>query len=191
MQDEMQGGIVKDSRALGLKECTNCWVCEGWSEHRFTYLPGQSDDNPNHDEFKPIKLHLDIDHFEGDLMMAGATNEKEYEVYRMLPPGPHRYFYSIDGKVSVAKDQETTTKKEKHEKKLYLDLSKLVIPEAEDPLRSSVNNTGKGTPKDSAKAKNTPKTKGLRAKTPPPEEEPLPDYYELDLPKVNYIESIA
>lgn len=69
MQDEMQGGIVKDSRALGLKECTNCWVCEGWTEHRFTYLPGQSDDNPNHDEFKPIKLHLDIDHFEGDLMM--------------------------------------------------------------------------------------------------------------------------
>ena len=31
----------------------------------------------------------------------------------------------------------------------------------------------------------------MRAKTPPKEEDPLPDYYELDLPEVNYIEHIA
>ena len=97
--------MIHDSRALELKKVTNCWVCEGWSEQRFTYKPGVSDDNPNHDEFKPIKLHLDIDHFEGDLMLQTEEGSiKEYEIYRMLPPGPHRYFYSVDGKVKIAED---------------------------------------------------------------------------------------
>ena len=137
----MQAGIVKDSRALKLKKVSNCWICEGWSEQHFTYTPGKSDDNPNHDEFKPIKLHLDIDHFEGDLMTTEA-DEKVYEIYRMLPPGSHRYFYSVDGKVSVAKDQNQTSKKEKKEKKLFLDMSKLVIPKDD----SQIN-----TPKDSKK----------------------------------------
>ena len=65
----MLGGTVRDTRSLGLHVHSNCWVCEGWTEHRFVYKPGKSDDNPNHDIFKPIKLHLDIDHFEGDLMI--------------------------------------------------------------------------------------------------------------------------
>ena len=124
-------------------------MCEGWSEHRFTYAPGRSDDNPNHDEFKPIKLHLDIDHFEGDLMMPQDDNPKEYEVYRMLPPGAHRYFFSIDGKVKVAKDQQKTRKQDKKEKKLFLDLSKLKIEKFESGTNtpSGKNTSKKGTPK--------------------------------------------
>ena len=98
----MLGGVVTDSRALELQAHTNCWVCEGWAEHRFTYKPGVSDDNPNHDIFKPIKLHLDVDHFEGDLMMQDEEDESVYEVYRMLPPGPHRYYYTVDHKVKIA-----------------------------------------------------------------------------------------
>ena len=101
---------------------SNCWICEGWAEHHFTYEPGVSDNNPNHDPFVPIKLHLDIDHFEGDLMIGqeevgedGQIKElkegeepedpKVYEVHRMIPPGTHKYFYTIGGIVSVAKDQ--------------------------------------------------------------------------------------
>jgi len=136
MQTQMQGGIVKNSKALELRSCSNCWVCEGWTEHRFSYTPGRSDDNPDHDIYKPIKLHLDIDHFEGDLMTASDNNESIYEVYRMLPPGPHRYFYSIDGKVVVAKDQHTTKKKEKHQKKLMLDLTKTKFPPLEEVRES-------------------------------------------------------
>jgi len=49
---------------------------------------------------------LDLDHFEGDLMMLQdeAAHHKVYDVTRMLPPGTHRYFYSVDGKVKVAKE---------------------------------------------------------------------------------------
>ena len=97
----------------------------------------------------------------------------------MLPPGSHKYFYSVDGKVKVAKDQHKTTNTEKKEKKLFLDLSKVEIPKFDDDLATSGKNSKKNTPK------------GVRVKEAAPEPEPLPDYYELDMPEVNYIEVIA
>ena len=59
-----------------------------------------------------------------------------------------------------------------------------MIPEVESGIGSSAKNSPK---------KNTPKgaPKGVRAKETPPEAEAAPDYYELDLPEVNYIENIA
>jgi hypothetical protein len=183
----MQGGIVKNSKALELQSNSNCWICEGWTEHHFKFIPGRSDNNPDHDIYKPINLHLDIDHFEGDLMTAN-DNENVYEVYRMLPPGPHRYFYSIDGKVVVAKDQHTTKKKEKHLKKLMLDLTKTKFPTLEE-VRESLDSTFKGKSPNNGASPNA--KKGMRDKGPAPEVEQLPEYYELDLPVVNYIEHIT
>jgi len=61
-------------------------------------------------------------------------------------------------------------------------MSKVEIPKFEDgPTSSSKNSPKKNTPKG---------LKGVRGKEAPPEKEPLPDYYELDLPEVNYIEAI-
>ena len=54
MQEEISVGVVHNSHALELAQNSKCWICEGWTEHRFTYEPGISDDNPNHDEFTPI-----------------------------------------------------------------------------------------------------------------------------------------
>ena len=73
MQEEISVGVVRNSHALELAQNSKCWICEGWTEHRFTYEPGLSDDNPNHDGTKPIKLHLEIDKFEGDLMVRANT----------------------------------------------------------------------------------------------------------------------
>ena len=69
-----------------------------------------------------------------------------------------------------------------------LDLSKVEIPQA-DPLTTATGpNSSKASPK-----KGTPKGQpsGVRAKEAAPEPEPLPDWYELDLERVNYIENIA
>lgn len=171
----MKGGVIRDTRSLELKVNSNCWICEGWSEHHFQYLPGKSDDNPNHDNFIPINLHLDIDHFEGDLMMLQdeGAEQKVYDVYRMMPPGPHRYFYSVGGKVKVAQDQDKTTSQVKKIKKPMLDMSKLVIPPAVDAEGNLLNSPKKKTPKSG---------QGQRVKEAAAEAEPLPDYYELDLP---------
>ena len=58
----------------------------------------------DHDPFKPIKLHLELDHYAGDLMLPVPSDETTYEVYRMLPPGKHRYYFTIDGQIVVAQD---------------------------------------------------------------------------------------
>ena len=97
---------MNDSRKVAFENVSNCWICEGWSEVHFTYTPGVSDDNPNHDVYKPIDLHLELDHYKPDLMLPQTRNENVYEVYRMLPPGSHKYFFTVAGQVRVAKDQE-------------------------------------------------------------------------------------
>ena len=44
MQSDLKGGVIKDSRKIELQNVSNCWICEGWSEHRFTYRPeGEGD----------------------------------------------------------------------------------------------------------------------------------------------------
>ena len=184
MHEDISVGGVRNSESFELAQNSNCWICEGWTEHRFTYEPGFSDDNPNHDEFKPIKLHLGIDNFEGDLMMKSESG-REYEVYRMLPPGSHQYFFSINGEPCVAKDQNLTSKKnEKKPKKVMLDLEKLEIPRFEGATTTISPKKG-NTPKDSKKA--TPKN--VRSKEVEQEPEPI-DYYELELPEVNYTDNI-
>ena len=108
---------------------SNCWICEGWAEHRFVYEPGKSDDYADHDPFVPINLHLDIDHFKADLMLPSKGEPKVYEVYRMLPPGQHKYFYSIGGNIKVAKNQPQAHGYDKNlEKPKHLDLTKRVLP---------------------------------------------------------------
>ena len=92
-----------------------------------------SDDNPNHDIFKPIDLRLDIDHYKPDLMLPQKRNDKVYEIYRMLPPGKHKYFFTVGRDIKVAKDQPQTTNDptDKKAKKPILDLTKTVLPSDE------------------------------------------------------------
>ena len=103
----MQGGIVKDKRAFTSELLSNCWICEGWSQVHFIYEPGKSDDNKNHDEFVPINLHLEIDDFKPDLLLPTEDNPKVFEVFRRLPPGNHRYFFTVGGEVTIAKDHQS------------------------------------------------------------------------------------
>lgn len=100
----MQAGIVTDTRVFELQAFSNCWICEGWSEYRFTFEPGVSDGNTDHDPYMPIKLHLEIDRFQPDLLLPSKENKSIYEVYRMLPPGSHKYYFSVGNQVVIAKD---------------------------------------------------------------------------------------
>jgi hypothetical protein len=105
----MVSGRFGDSRFRELEITSNCWVCEGWTEHMFEYTPGVSDDlKGEHDPFKPIYLHLELDEFEPDLMLPDKIDKNRYICPRMLPPGKHRYFYTYLNKLKVAKDQPST-----------------------------------------------------------------------------------
>ena len=66
----------------------NCWICEGWSEFRFELrIPSKIG--------AEVNLHFDFDEFAPDLMPS--TNAGVYSIYKMVPPGTHYYFMSVNG----------------------------------------------------------------------------------------------
>ena len=77
-----------------MKANSNCWICEGWTEVRFEYRPGVDDDEPDHDRFVPINLHLECDGFTPDLMLQDPVDPYVYVSTRMVPPGIQRYYFS-------------------------------------------------------------------------------------------------
>ncbi len=66
------------------------------------FEPGVSDDTVDFDPYKGVKLHLEIDKYVGDLMMPETEGDTNYVIHRMLPPGTHKYFYSVANKLTVA-----------------------------------------------------------------------------------------
>lgn len=72
-----------------LKDC--CWICEGWNEIKFEWIPGISGDADS----EPIFLHLDFDSFLGHYMgPIGKGNKFVYE--RMVPPGKLSFFFTAN-----------------------------------------------------------------------------------------------
>lgn len=84
----------------------NCWLCEGWSHCKFTFTPGVSDDDPNHEDHIPINMQMDCDHYMGDLLLSADSDNKVYVSDRMVPPGDRLYFFSKAGLQICAKDQK-------------------------------------------------------------------------------------
>ena len=48
---QFKSGNVRNTKMLELKVGSNCWICEGWSEVRFEFKPGFSDNNPTCDMY--------------------------------------------------------------------------------------------------------------------------------------------
>lgn len=94
--------MIKDPNRIQLQSCSNCWVCEGWTNVKFIFEPGVSDDTVDFDPYTGIKLHLEIDRYVGDLMLPESDGDNIYVVNRMLPPGTHKYFFSVANKLTVA-----------------------------------------------------------------------------------------
>ena len=147
-----------------------------------------SDDNPDHDIFKPIDLRLDIDHFKPDLMLPQKRNEKVYELYRMLPPGKHKYFFTVGREIRVAKDQpqDQVQYSDKKVKKPILDITKTVLPSELGP-----DGKKRQTPVGADSKKKQSMGGGMTIKKKVEKEEDAEDdYYEMEIPKMNVTENI-
>ena len=75
-----------------MKACSNCWICEGWTEVKFIWQPGVSSQT-EHDKETPIYLHLSSANYKPELLLP--NDKGEYSETLMVPPGGLRYFYSI------------------------------------------------------------------------------------------------
>lgn len=85
--------LIKESRKKKidevLKDC--CWICEGWLEGTFSWIPGQSGE----EEGEPIFIHFDFDYWKGNYM-GKKTKNNNYTYRRMIPPGPLSLFFTVN-----------------------------------------------------------------------------------------------
>ena len=78
-----------------------CWVCEGWSEKRFSWKVGVS----GQDHREPAYIHFDFDEYRPWLL---AKSDNAFSLWKMVPPGKSYYFYSFGGEngdPETARDQ--------------------------------------------------------------------------------------
>ena len=79
-------GKVQSKPLLSLHACSNCWICEGWTEVRFEWDPILSPVQPHDPKTIPVYLHLSTDGYAPELILPeeGSTI---YATVRMVPPG--------------------------------------------------------------------------------------------------------
>ena len=91
----------------------NCWICQGFREIQFEYIPEEPIPDPNN---HLVKLHLDFDDYKPFDMIY---NGNKYQIIRMCPPGEVKYFFTVDTKPVKKEGPKGTNKfyeiKNKHE----------------------------------------------------------------------------
>ena len=68
----------------------NCWICEGFREIQFEFIPEEPIVDPNN---HLVKIHLDFDNYKPFDMIC---NGDKFQIVRMCPPGDVHYFFSVD-----------------------------------------------------------------------------------------------
>lgn len=96
-------GRIQSKQKIDLKATSNCWVCEGWTQIKFTFNPFAYEELINQ-KFKFICLHLDFDGYKPDLMTKNIYGT--YTVIRMVPPTKIKFFYTVDGVKPYVQDAE-------------------------------------------------------------------------------------
>ena len=68
----------------------HCWICEGYREVEFEFIPEEPIDDPNN---HLVKIHLDFDGYRPFDMICTGT---KFLINRMCPPGDIHYFFTVD-----------------------------------------------------------------------------------------------
>ena len=68
----------------------NCWICEGFREIKFEYIPKEPILDPNN---HLVKLHLNFDDYRPFDMICNGSS---FQIVRMCPPGEVNYFFTVD-----------------------------------------------------------------------------------------------
>ena len=80
----------------------NCWICEGFREVKFEFIPEEPIMEPN-DHL--VKIHLSFDDYRPfDMICYGSS----FKIVRMCPPGDIYYFFTVDS-IPVKKEATTGT----------------------------------------------------------------------------------
>ena len=108
IRPDLNQGVIDNPVAVGLKANSNCWMCEGWSEYSFEFIPKEHVDIV----VEAVKLNLSTNEFEGQILGIDSDKSMSYNLrnvsskdprdqkqvfatMRMLPPGKVYYYYSV------------------------------------------------------------------------------------------------
>jgi hypothetical protein len=71
-----------------IRSKNNCWICDGFREIEFEYVPEEPLEDPNRNL---VKIHLNFDNYKSFDMIY---NDGKYHMARMCPPGDIYYFFT-------------------------------------------------------------------------------------------------
>ena len=91
---DLETGAISESR-VELDSCSNCWICEGWSEVLFSYDATTAQPDIPWDPNMLCYLHLSIDNYKPDLMEPKYSRPGVYSLRRMIPPRRVEYYFSL------------------------------------------------------------------------------------------------
>eukprot|EP00347_Sterkiella_histriomuscorum_P006983 403350697 len=117
----LQAGTIVNKDLIKLKATSNCWICEGWTEFKFTYKCSVT--NPSEDI--QVKINLSCDEFEGENMIYQQSQEgcQIFEVTRMLPPGEVTYYFQQDNQIQIDENSPFVETKDTKSKSQLLKLN--------------------------------------------------------------------
>ena len=83
-----------------IRSKNNCWICDGYREIEFEYIPETPIEDPNN---HLIKLHLSFDNYKSFDMIY---TDGKYHMARMCPPGDISYFFTYDTELIKKENKE-------------------------------------------------------------------------------------
>ena len=82
-----------------IRSKNNCWICDGFREIEFEYIPEVPIDDPNN---YLLKIHLNFDGYKAFDMIY---NDGKYHMARMCPPGEIDYFFTMNTEPVIPKEK--------------------------------------------------------------------------------------
>lgn len=73
IQPNLKIGQIKNQAHIKLKAQSNCWICEGWTEFKFNYIPKSKVDT----KIQPVALHVSCDNYEPHLLAESLGGDQE------------------------------------------------------------------------------------------------------------------
>lgn len=99
-----------------------CWICDRWSETKFTFDPKQSEGAEDVlDKVKGVQITTNFDEWRMESMKKGVGGV--YEICRMVPPGKSRFAFNVKTKEAGKEEEEDDTEDEADVEDIHLAIS--------------------------------------------------------------------
>ncbi|GMH52903.1 hypothetical protein TrLO_g10241 [Triparma laevis f. longispina] len=114
--------VSNAGQSWGLHGGGKCWICDRWSETKFTFDPKQSEGAEDVlDKVKGVQITTNFDEWRMESMKKGGGGV--YEICRMVPPGKSRFAFNVKTKEAGKGEEDDDTEDEADVEDIHLAIS--------------------------------------------------------------------